>query len=523
MPKIPVAVSRIPLTRTEPTVTQPLISPGPARRAGEALAETGRALEQIGQAFTRVRNLEQFTRAKTEVAKTTLDIQNIAANIPINTNDDYDKVTKDSEEKLQEMKNKALELISDQETKIKMEGAVELSSLSALNSIKIGARRRLVGALEVNRQQNVDALTQTYINERDPIKKQKALSDIKESFLNHAAMGVLSKKDATDKLAKTLDALPSMDAENAINTDPLRAEQMLINNKFGVKDPDESLRLKKLARATFERNKKDAKHTFDKKKDRVEWDAAKAVVKNEITSIAQIDKLEFASEEFKDSIKKLVLNDNIDTVDLGLEYTKLLNEFKTLDLDKDGDIEAGLEKLARYKISLIKAKDKKVISKSTYLNNLELINDPYNEATREVVKTRFRQGKEIRGFWKTLLKVSPLFISPITAPVAIGKLIKGAIGKRLPEDEQNEAMMFMDKELTKRMLEKEIPEDKVNEVAMDIFKKYLKTIHPEIVGLDDVPNSIYDAERGFNNVNNSSFKGEAEWEYRDGKLIRKQK
>lgn len=516
MARIPTVISRAEITPRAPAVRRPVAA---ARRVGEEIVAAGKTLENIGAMYERARDLNQYTKAGTEIDKRLLEIKGKAANTPINSTEDFDNIVKTSKEGFQKIRDEVLTKISNPETRLKMGGAFDISELKTLNSIKGEGRRRWEDMMKADAMGRFEALKEIYTEENRPEFKEIAKNEIKELMNNHIELGVFKKAPGLKLLRDTLDSLPILDAENMIEKDPVEARRMLIKNEFGDVGKEKE-RLLKLADTTIKRNKQAAKNIFNFEKDAEEQAASNAIKDNNITTISQIDKLPRASESFKEAAKRLVLSKKkLTPVELSFEYTKLLRQRKALNIDKDGNIEKGLEEIARFRVNLINAWDKGVITESSYKNQLALVDDAYNEDTREIFKTKIRQSREITGFWESLFTVFTTF-TPILKAKGKGviEIIEKEVG--LPEQQQDDAMTFMDKELTNRLLEGEIPEGKVNEVATEIFKKYLRTIYPEMTGLPDIPNSIYDAERGFNNVNNSSFKGEAEWEYRDGKLIR---
>lgn len=516
MPRIPTVESRAEITTRAPGARRPVVV---ARRVGEEITEAGKTLEGIGEMFSRVRDLEQFTKAKTEIGRRTLDVRNNAANTAINSIEDSDNIIKTSKEELRKIRDEVLPKISNPETRIKMGGAFDLSSLSILNSIKNDARKRWIKSEKESMIEHVDFLKKAYITVKDSTLKQITLDELKETINNHIELGVIDKTKGREFLKDTIEELPVLDAENMISEDPVLARALIGKDIIEIKDPQEKERLLKLAETTAERNKTEAKFNFNIKKNTEEQDAAEAIVSNNITSVSQIDELPRASEEFKEVAKKLVLSkEKIDAKTIAIENEKLARQFDSLGLDKDGNIEKGFEELERYRINLIKAHGEGFISKSKMLEKLSQVRGAYTEDLGEIVSTKFKQRRDIRGFWNTLLTTFTTF-TPTLVRKERGVLEK-IVEAELPEEAQAEAMNFLDDELTKVFEKGEIPEGKVSEVATDIFKKYIKTLYPEIAGMDDIPNSIYDSQRGFNNVNNSSFKGEAEWEYRDGKLIR---
>lgn len=496
MPRIPRVESRAEITPRAPAVKQPVAA---ARRVGLGIIEAGKTLENIGAMYQRARDLNQYTNAKTDIATRTLEVENNAANTEINNTEDFNNVIKTSKEGLQKIKDDILPTISNPETRIKMGGSLDLSSLSTLNSIKRDGRRRWVDAMEANRKRNIEAFTNIYVETEDPIKKQTALNDIRESYTNHIKTGVINKTKGLKELKETLVALPVLDAENMIEKNPVEARRMLAKDEFGDVGKEKE-KLFKLADTTIERNKKKAKDVFNFKKDQTMQEAAEMIAKEEITSISQIDKLPRVSEEFKKAAKRLVLSkEKIDAKTIAVVNERLARQYDNLKLDEDGNTEEGFEKLERYRINVMNAHDKGAVSKEKMLSKLKEVHGAYTEDLGEIVGVKFKQKRGIRSFWNSLLKSTYLIpISPVAVPFVGAKISKmiaeRIVGKKLPEEAQAEAMDFLDDELTKVFDKGEIPEGKVDEVAVGIFEKYIKTQHPEILGLPEMPSGIISQE-----------------------------
>lgn len=512
MPRIPRIEARAEITPRAPAVRRPVAA---ARRVGEEVVAAGKTLENIGAIFGRARDLNQYTKAGTEIDKRLLEIRGEAANTAIESTEDFDNIIKTSQEKLRKLRDDVLPKISNPEIRLKIGGAFDLSELKTLNSIRSEGRKRWGDMMEADMRGRVSALQEIYIEEKDPTLKQLPLNDMKELINNHVELGIISKTEGLKRLKETLDVLPVLEAKNDMDKNPSRTRDALVNKEYGIKDAKIREGLIRDANALEKRNIEEAKRRLTIDKHQSEQGVATSIIENNITSISQIDDLQrtgVIDNEFANIARGFVKsNKKINSQDLAMGYKRLMDEWDNLEM-RGGETKKGLEEIARMRASLIQAHSGGIITTATLKEKLKLLDDEYDDATEEIVTTRFRQGREMRSFWGRALRMG-----------VIGAVIAGVKAERLPEEEQAEAMMFLDKELTKRLVEGDIPDGKVNEVAMDIFKKYLKTIHPEILGLDDVPNSIYDAKRGFNNVNNSSFKGEVEWEYRDGKLIRTKK
>lgn len=473
MPRIPTFEAREEITVRGPEVRRPVRA---ARRVGEEITEAGKTLENIGAIFERARDLNQYTKAGTEIDRRLLEIRGNAANTAINSTEDFDNIVKTSQDEMRKLRDEVIPKISNPEIRLKMGGAFDLSELKTLNSIKGEGRKRWEDMMEADFRGRIEAKKEIYIEEKNPIFKEIAKNDIIESVNNHVELGVISKTEGLKRLKETLDVLPILEAKNDMDKNPSATRDALVNKEYGIKDSKVREGLIRDTVALEKRNIEEAKRKLTIDRHKSEQGVATAIIDNNITSISQIDDLQrigSINAEFANVARDFVKsNKKINSKDLAMEYDKLIDEWDNLEM-KDGETKKGLEEIARMRVSFIQAHSMGVITSTTLKNKLKLLDDEYDDATEQIVTTEFKQGKEIRGFWKTLFT-------------------RGERG--LAEEEQAEAMMFLDKELTNRLLEGKIPEGKVNEVAMKIFKKYLQTIAPEILGLEEIPSGTISRE-----------------------------
>lgn len=473
MARIPTVESRVEITPRAPAVRRPVVA---ARRVGEEVIEAGKTLENIGAMYQRARDLNQYTKAGTEIDKRLLEIKGEAANTPIDFNEDFENIVKTSQEKIKKLRDDVLPKISNPEIRLKMGGAFDLSELKTLNSIKSEGRRRWEDMMEADFRGRIEAKKEIYIEEKNPVFKEIAKNDIIESINNHIELGIISKKEGLKRLTETLDVLPVLEAKNDMDRNPSGTRDALVNKEYGIKDAKIREGLIRDAGALEKRNIEEATRRLTIDKHKTEQRVATSIIDNNITSISQVDDLQrtgVVDAKFADVARSFVMsNKKINSKDLAMEYDKLIDEWDGLEM-RDGETKKGLEEIARMRTSLIQAHSKGVITSATLKKRLKLLDDEYDDATEQIVTTEFKQGKEIRGFWKTLFT-------------------RGERG--LGEEEQAEAMMFLDKELTNRLLEGKIPEGKVNEVAMNIFKKYLRAVAPEVLGLEEIPSGTISRE-----------------------------
>ncbi len=504
MPRIPTFKAREEITPRGPAVKQPVAG---ARRVGLGIVEAGKTLENIGAIFGRARDLEQYTNAKTNIAKRTFEVEANAINTEINNTEDLNNIIKTSKEDLQKIRDEELPKISNPETRLKIGGAFDLSELRTLNSIKSEGRRRWIDAMEVGRKRNIEIFTDMYKKTKDPIKKQTALNDIKESYANYTKMGVINKTKGFKELKETLEALPVLDAKYDMGIDPSGTRKALVNKEYGIKDSMVRDGLIKDTVALEKSNIAEAKRRLASKENDKKQEVATAINKNDM-SISDIDKFQASGEideEFAEIARGFVKSDKkIDAVTIAIENGKLIREFKTLGLDKKGNVIVGFKKLAKYRNNVIKAATKGAITDSKMKEKLQEIEGAWSEDLGEIVGEKFRQKRTIGGFWQNSLAVLRRWdrkgLEMIQAPfkkfglLAEEKIPPQVLEKTvvapLSEEKQAEALTFLDDELTRVMEKGKISEKEVEDVARDIFFKYIEQQYPEILGLPEMPSGV---------------------------------
>ena len=218
----------------------------------------------------------------------------------------------------------------------------------------------------------LDALKDIYTEEPDPTLKKISEDGIKELINSHIEVGVFSKTQGLKLLKDTLASLPTLDAENMIDKNPVLARELLNKDLIEIKDPKEKEKLLKLAETTIERNKTEAAFSFNINQAKEEDEAATMIIDKEITSISQIDKLPRASEEFKATAKKLVLsNKKVDPATKLDALNEIEDDFYLLDIMVKKNKEeysktATLKDFADYRIKLMNYAAEGLISQGDY-------------------------------------------------------------------------------------------------------------------------------------------------------------
>jgi hypothetical protein len=452
MPKIPTVRSRAEIVTRAPGVRQPVRA---ARRIGEGIIEAGKTLEGISEVFSRARDLQQYTRAGTEIDKKMLEIKGTAANTPINSTEDFENIIKTSTEELQKVKNDILPKISNPETRLKMEGAFDLSELRAMNAIKGEGRGRWVDMMKADAMGRLEALKEIYVEEPDPTLKKISVDGIKELINNHIEVGVFNKTQGQKLLKNTLESLPALDAENMIDKNPVLARELINKGLIEIKDPREKEKLLSLAETTIERNKTEAAFTFNIKQAQEEDEAANMIIEKSITSISQIDKLPRASEEFKATAKKLVLSKKKIDPEVKLEaLNEIEDDFYLLDITvkdkKEFSKTATLKDFAAYRIKLMNYAAEGLISEGDYK----------------------RWSKKMKAAFDTKLegKINAGFISEKNANAFMRWWTK----KNVAKNKQLEAQVFLKNRLIEEIEKKpDMPANEIPDLTNQIIGEYL--------------------------------------------------
>ena len=461
-------MAKIPTFESGRTITSPAGTPRPspaaAVRPSQAIVAAGRTIEQVGQVFQRARDLEQFTTAKTEITRRLGELQSGALNTEINSTDDFEKLVQDSQSQMNTIKGEVLANITNPEIRTKMGGAFDLDAISSMSAIKSNARKKWVTSMKVGMLENIDELKDLYVRAANPVHKQQALNDIREAIRNHVALGVIKTEAGREMLKEIEEDLPIADAENMIDLDPITARQMLQQKAFGVKSAEDREKLFKDIESSIKRNEAEAEFNANIRQNELQHEVTNDIINGEITSLSELDARRATLDPaYYEIAREYFLSDKkYTTADKAAEYVALVNQSDELD-------ESDFGQVAKYRKNVIKAASNGSITEASMRRDLEEINSKYNSALRGIVETEFKDGKAVRGFWKKLFTFGE---------------------KPIPKEDQDEAMMLLDKRLREETQGKELTPDELTETANSIFREYVTAKHPDLLGTKQPVNNV---------------------------------
>lgn len=471
----------------------------------KASREFAKVAGAVAKRFEETQALAEKTKAGTDASRKLRELQLEAGEQ--RTIEDIAKFEGDYKNRIGKIREEATKAINLPQAKKEFGRSFDNDALLFDFNIKKTLRANQNEALEAILNENLSEQREIFIS--GSAQMRQASEAKRDLLLTEAVHKGVIKPDSARKVKATtqkewrlakIDADIEGDAEFALKQLQLGSKGIYADTAAGDRNIKQATANQKIAR-----DKKIAERRLSLNYDTSENDLAARIFSGEAT-LREVNEAELngaiaaeggVSKEFAtvarralESVKAVGAEDEIRT------YSELSRDFFNLNIEKAEDIsDAPFEQVAAFRAKVMQKHSDGLITASTANNWIKLVTGSYNAATKDIVRSKFRNGKIINQ------------------AIALGS-------QRLPEEDQLEAFRYMDKKLTERLLSGDIPEAQVDEVALSIFKDFVRKNNPELLGLADVPNSLFDSQKGFDNVSNQPSKAETKWEFREGKMFR---
>lgn len=379
MPKIPRAASTQELTTKAPSTKVDIAS---YAGTGDAIARVGAAVQEVNQKFTDLRNLEEYTRASTTAKKDLSDLENQASQ-----DDDIYTISERYAENIQKVKDNAVDMISDQETKMRFKAEMDLYAQTKQFNINAIARDKQVSQAKGTLLNDMEQAKTDYFNASSPLERAQLMDSTIERINEYTRLGVIDP----EMQAKTVKAFK----------DEVRIGQVHYDMSI---DPD--LAKANVDAGVYDLNPKEKEEALNdiaafikKKQTREEVDLFKSYNVNEQNTAklllepgsnmkeTDIDRLELLgkigapggiSPGFAEVARRTLKSSQTEnpTFDI-MAYSDLLDQFKSLGIKDDDSTKASLEDLIKFRSQVMRTYSDGKIAKSDATAFLEKVANSY--------------------------------------------------------------------------------------------------------------------------------------------------
>lgn len=476
MPEGQKQITRQPLApRQQPGIFSTAVS-----RASQEFAQTA---ANVAKQFEEAATLAEKTNASTEALRKLKEL-NLEAE-SARTIESISKFKSDYPNRINKIREEANKLITLPQAKNEFGRSFDRDKLLFDFSIRSTLQKNQNVMLESVLNENIIEQRDSFIT-GNPIMQQTAETNRDILLADAVSRGILTTKEARTqkdkqkkewRLAK-IDADIEGDAEFAL-------EQLQLGEKGIYAETDAGDRLTKETKANtkLERNKKVAEKITNEKHTKNEIDLTQKYFTNEL--FFEDIQGQFVGGDISQKYAG-VLNTLLTSPDaVDARPSEKENKFDTLITEYLNLDEADLDDLRKFRIKVLGFHAAGLLSRpdAEFLVNKTV--DPFTQAKVE--------GK---GFLAATIEAirnwAEMAITPVSSML-------------------NKFLSRVDEKST---------EEVITKAGQDIIKEQIKEDNPDIGVLADTPNTIFDNQKGFDNVNNQPSQAESQWEFRDGKLIR---
>lgn len=227
--------------RMTPEAGAPRISPdlftGPAR----STQVVGAAMQDIHKSFSDAKNLKDYTDANTRMARGFSEIEAEAMQ------GDPFQSPAIAQERMNKLRKEVISPITDPQTQLRISGSFDTNAIGYMQKINAVSRRGQIDSMKISMIDNIEAMQKKYVAS-DSAQRAIILKDIKSTINEHIGRKVIDAEAGRKYYDDIEKQLPILDAKAMINANPYIAEEMLVNNEFGIDDPAERNTLINLAK-----------------------------------------------------------------------------------------------------------------------------------------------------------------------------------------------------------------------------------------------------------------------------------
>lgn len=499
MVKIPTITSRVSPSGRVPEIRQDSSAEGIKARAtmkiGESLISVGKVVADLEAKIANSRNSRQSNQATTAFnIKSTNTIAQAAEDQDIERRQFY----------LDEIESARTEFggsISDEITRNDFQLRADLSAAKA--TVKIGQLFRVkeIDAGRATVIDSLDSLEQQYIGststaeENNIIAEKNALLDRSILDGNFTREQIANKRDELDQLWAIAKARGDMDI-NAIAT-----RLKLAKNGYRIKDPAKRRELEDAAEKVRKRNIEEAQFNLLLNQNNLEQEAAKLIVSGEIKNINDIENKKGVTPEFKKTAEALILSAaKIDPIMKARDFEEIVDDFLSLEINTEDKTKKTVLDIAKFRTKLMDKLAKGTITQAIYNTYLKKIESAFLNKLERTVDRGVETERTFFDFFNIWAE------------------------QKVPKDRRENARAFLKKSLLE-VLEKnpDLKEDEMQKVTNQILTDFIKSDNTGLANLTELPNSVFDSTKGFDNVGNSKVEGPADFIFQNGKMIRSKK
>jgi len=370
MPRLPQTLSRQTLSPRSPNVR---VNPQSFASQGRAIEKVGKVVNETAQRFRDLRNLEEYTSSMTEAKRAMQEVQ-----LRAQQDDDIYSIHERYSQELQEIKNNAMEGISDRETQIRF--GAELDSLMTTSDFNIRSieKEKQIDRSKATLLNDIDQSKRDYYNASSPLERQQMRDQVHFRLDEFARLGVISEETAAKNKIAWDDDVRIGQVYHDAALDPEFARENVENGAYDLNAAEKEEALNEIADLVKKRKQRQEVALF-RDFNKTEQGVMEAILADKMT-VADLDKLELLGEagvqggiskDFATVARRAIKSAEAENPKIDLKtYANLLDELKNLAIDPKTDAtEATLKDLMKFRVNVLNAYSKGEITESQATNH----------------------------------------------------------------------------------------------------------------------------------------------------------
>ncbi len=484
---------KIPRVQTDATLTTqgPGLRVDPKLFTGKTEAVQGIAdtLNKVAGKFLDAQVLNEKTRANTDMLRRFKELELQAAQ----TDDIFD--VGQFQDKIKKIREDVNGTFTTNRARREFQGDFDRSAIMTDFNVRKTLRKRQMQDSAAKLSEDLVVQKEKFVDIENEKFQQIAIAEMKNSIDKQVVAGMLSVSEGVKLKLSTIKSWWSskVDHDIEINANDVAA-QLKLGEKGIYKDVDASTRITKLA--TAERMTKKQAEEADVAKQEIQTNNEIALTNRFIEGKLGLEEVQslFETENISSNYAKALAN-----VITSPDTVKAKTDDDTFDITWDEYLnldQSDPEAVREFRTKILNTHAAGKLDQKDLNDFFQRSIDPFSV-----------KQEEKKGIWKAVFD----FLSPDTVffglPAGNRIIIENLMKRR-----------FIDK-----VKGKELSNEDTFKIGKEVLDNQIRSIHPELADLVDLPVGVHDSVNGFNNVNNVKSNVEVEWVFKDGKLVRKEK